>query len=114
MMNHQRVKFAVLAIAISPVFLGSLAHAAVREWADATGNYKVATDLIARDDDSIVLRKEDGELVTLSISHLSKQDVKYLEGQDDQDATFRTAPQTFQLSRAASFAARSSTFMSTV
>ena len=87
-----------------PFFIATIANAvvnadegAVREWKDGSGNYKVNAQLIARDAKSVVLRKDNGELITLPIADLSTQDSQYLQSQEDESSALPKSTQTFRL-----------------
>jgi hypothetical protein len=49
-----------------------------REWTDATGSYTVDADLIAFNDETVILKRKDGELGALAIKDLSEADRAYL------------------------------------
>ncbi len=53
-----------------------------REWRDSTGKFSVQAELIASTEDQVVLKREDGRLVALSISQLSAADQEYLKSQE--------------------------------
>jgi hypothetical protein len=50
-----------------------------REWSDASGHYKFNADLIAYDDEHVVLQKENEELISIAIKDLSEADLEYLK-----------------------------------
>jgi len=49
-----------------------------REWTDATGKYSLEAELVAADDDTVVLQRADHDLVAVPIDQLSEEDRKYL------------------------------------
>lgn len=53
--------------------------AQIRDWSDATGNFKVKAELVKSDGTSVTLRKEDKKEIVVPISRLSEADRKYLE-----------------------------------
>ena len=53
-----------------------------REWKDSTGKYSLEADLIAFSDEQVVLKREDGKLVTLERGMLSAADRKYLDSKE--------------------------------
>jgi hypothetical protein len=56
--------------------------AAGREWADASGQYSVKADLVAFNDATAILKRDDHELVAFPLSGLSEQDKKYLDSDE--------------------------------
>lgn len=48
-------------------------------WTDASGNYQVTAEYIAKNDTSIALQLEDDSLLIVEIAHLSKNDLDYLK-----------------------------------
>ncbi len=63
------------------VLLASTA-APARQWSDATGRFKVEADLIAINDDVVVLKSKDGRLIAVEIAQLSKQDQDFLRSEE--------------------------------
>ena len=53
-----------------------------RTWTDSTGNYHVEADLIGFNDATVVLKKENRQLVAVPIDKLSKEDQAYLESKE--------------------------------
>ena len=51
---------------------------AARTWTDASGHYQIQADMIARDEEHVVLQREDKSLVSVEISQLSKEDQEFL------------------------------------
>jgi hypothetical protein len=56
-----------------------------REWKDSSGKYSVEADLIAFTDDQVVLKREDGKLVTLDRNMVSAADRKFLESKEAEE-----------------------------
>ena len=52
-----------------------------REWADSTGKFRVNAQLVAVRGDTVVLERENGQIVSLPISRLSKADQAFLKQQ---------------------------------
>ncbi len=50
-----------------------------REWTDASGHYKFTAELIAYDDEQVVLQKENNDLISIALKDLSKEDQKHLK-----------------------------------
>jgi hypothetical protein len=53
-----------------------------RTWRDRTGGYEVQADLIGFNNELVILKKGDGELIAFPIKDLSEDDRKYLESQE--------------------------------
>ncbi|QDT02061.1 hypothetical protein K227x_04320 [Rubripirellula lacrimiformis] len=51
----------------------------LREWADASGTFKVKAELLTADDNLVVLELTDGDLVALKREQLSKADRQYVQ-----------------------------------
>jgi len=64
------------------VWLGSSELADGRTWTDSTGNYRVEAGLIGFNDVTVVLKKENRQLVAVPIAKLSNEDRAYLESKD--------------------------------
>ena len=65
-----------------------------REWSDASGHYKFKAELIAYDDEHVVLQKENDELISIAIKDLSDADREYLksaEAKEESDASAESA-----------------------
>jgi hypothetical protein len=71
--------FLLLVAITSPIAAGA------REWSDATGQYKLEADLIAFDDERVVLKRQDGELGAVEIKKLSEADREYLNSKDAEE-----------------------------
>lgn len=50
----------------------------MREWVDNSGQFRIKAELIAVNDDSIEIRKEDGSIKTVPLDRLSREDLQYL------------------------------------
>ncbi len=72
-----------------------------REWKDSTGNYSLEADLIAFADDHVVLKREDGKLVTIERNLLSAADRKFLESKEADDIHQKSVskPQAWTMKR---------------
>lgn len=77
--------FSCVAIAVAH------APASAREWADASGQFKLAAELVAATDSLVVLKREDGSLVAVPAEKLSKADREYLASKDAQDLARKSA-----------------------
>lgn len=70
-------RFFQFACVVASLFLvGPTAEA--RQWTDASGRYKVEADLLAINEDVIVLKAKDSRLIAVEISQLSKADQEFL------------------------------------
>jgi hypothetical protein len=76
-MNNYSIRL-VAAIAL----LAATGNAGARVWTDATGRYTVEGDLIAFNDEKVVLQREDGELGAVPIEKLSQADRDYLQSKE--------------------------------
>ncbi|MEQ8847795.1 SHD1 domain-containing protein [Botrimarina sp.] len=57
--------------------------APARTWTDASGRYTIEADLVAFDDDQVILQRDaDGELGSLRLEDLSEADRKYVESDE--------------------------------
>ena len=80
------------------IVLGLVASAqAAREWSDASGNYRIKADLVARNDSMIVLEKGNKELIGIEIKQLSKKDQEYLATLEGVEKKEDAAHQTWTL-----------------
>ena len=68
------------------------------EWTDATGRFKIEANLIAVNDDVVVLKTKDGRLIAVEIAQLSKANQEFLKSDEaaaskldakDKDHTWR-------------------------
>jgi hypothetical protein len=82
-------------------------RAAAREWTDSTGNYHVAADLIAFNDTTVVLKKENHELIAVPLDKLSKKDQEFLQSKEAADAMHKADQlQTWALTTGAKIVGR--------
>jgi hypothetical protein len=56
-----------------------------RLWTDTSGHYQVEADLIAYSDTQVVLKKTNGELISIAVQDLSPDDQEYLRSKEAQD-----------------------------
>lgn len=68
-----------------PITLLVLSPALGREWKDATGKYKLEADLIAFDDDMVILQRANKELGSCQIDQLSENDQAFLKTKKAQE-----------------------------
>jgi hypothetical protein len=80
----------ILSIALAGIPLS----AEGRTWTDSTGNYKVEASLIAFNETTAVLKKENHRLVAVPIDKLSKDDLAYLETKEAVESTRQAADRT--------------------
>ena len=67
---------------VSTVWVGLAALADGRSWTDSTGYYRVEADMIGFNDTTVVLKKQDHQLVAVPIAKLSKDDQTYLKSKE--------------------------------
>ncbi len=79
------MKTRIAAIVLSLALVGTSAQS--REWADASGKYKLTAELLARNETSVVLQKKDKSLVIVGIDQLSKADHEFLASADTNKLT---------------------------
>ena len=88
-------------ILVVPFLVTLLATSAVaRVWTDSTGAYAIEADLVAFDDDQVILqRNADSELGSVPLDRLSEADREYLATSEAeaQNAKFSEAPQTWNM-----------------
>ena len=65
----------LLCVMISPILKA-------RDWTDSTGKFTQEAALVDYDDETAILKKPDGKLVSIPIDYLSKEDQKYLETEE--------------------------------
>ena len=68
-----------------PITLFVLSPAMAREWKDVTGKYKLEADLIAFDDEMVILQRANKELGSCQIEQLSENDRAFLKSKEAQD-----------------------------
>ena len=57
-----------------------------RKWSDATGKFSVEAELLAVENDKVVLKKTDGSSIKVPIARLSETDRRYLQSLPPQPA----------------------------
>lgn len=57
-----------------------------RQWTDVTGKYSIEADLIAFNEDSVIIQRADKELGTVAIDQLSEADREYLQSKEAMQA----------------------------
>jgi hypothetical protein len=70
---------------------GFSADANGRVWTDSTGYYHVKADLIAFNDTTVVLKKENRQLVAVPLTKLSQDDQSYLKSKEAAEQAHRSA-----------------------
>jgi hypothetical protein len=68
-----------------------------REWSDVTGKYKTEAELVAFDDENVVLKREGKELLSLPLEKLSQADRDYLDTLSKDEAKNTPQPQTWTM-----------------
>ena len=61
---------------------GAADRLAARQWTDVTGKYSIEADLIAFNEDSVIIQRADKELGTVPIEKLSVADREYLKSKE--------------------------------
>jgi len=74
------------AIGITFALFTSLAWSADRTWTDATGEFSVIAELVAVRGNKVVLRRQDGNQITVPLAKLSEKDQRFLK-QSESDAS---------------------------
>lgn len=64
-----------------------------REWTDATGNYSVEAEMVAFNDQTVVLKKLDHKLVAVPLAKLSPKDNDYLRSKEAAELSGQAAAQ---------------------
>jgi hypothetical protein len=87
-----------LSLVFAIVVLAAI-NANARLWTDSTGKYTIEANLIAFNDTSVILQREDHQLGQIPIDKLSKADQEYLKGKEAGDAVKKVsgAVQTWNL-----------------
>jgi hypothetical protein len=65
------------------LFIAPLASA--REWKTIHSGYKIQGDLVAFNDEHVVIKKSNKELISIKIADLSKEDQDYLKSKETED-----------------------------
>jgi hypothetical protein len=81
------VVFVVLSVVCARSSVGRL-------WTDATGQYSVEADLVAFDDNQVILQRADRELAEVKIEKLSREDQEYLKSKEASDLAHRLQGKT--------------------
>lgn len=81
-MNYRRHASVILLVVLALCALPRCAHA--RKWSDASGRFSLEADLIAWNDESVVLQKRDRQLASIKIDQLSKADQEFLKSEEAQ------------------------------
>jgi hypothetical protein len=74
------MRLEVLPIMISSLMIVAAPPDSPRGWTDSTGEYSVEATLVEIEEDSVVLKKAGGDVITVPITRLSEADRRYLEG----------------------------------
>jgi hypothetical protein len=69
-------------VPVLAVALLAASSASARSWRDSTGKYAFTADLLASNDEQVVLKRNDGRLVAIETSQLSKEDQEYLRSEE--------------------------------
>lgn len=88
-MSHYATELAVLGLVWGAVCTSSVT---AREWTDSTGRYKTEAELIAYNESTVVLKKDEGQLVAVPIKQLSDEDQNFLKSKDAEQSV-RSADQ---------------------
>ena len=62
-----------------------------RTWTDSTGAYRIEADLVGFNDSTVVLKKDNRQLVAFPIAKLSQEDRAYLKSKDAVEQARRSA-----------------------
>src|SRR5262245_47235516 len=62
-----------------------LAATGARPWTDSSGNYNLSAKLIGFNDSIVVLENEKGDLLSMPIEKLSKEDQEYIKSKEAAD-----------------------------
>ncbi|TWT79842.1 hypothetical protein CA13_12490 [Planctomycetes bacterium CA13] len=81
----------LFALVIYPLAASPLATA--RQWSSRDGNYKLEADLVAFNDTTIVLKRENGDLVGVERNELSDADQAFVGSDDTSSAIKKSAEQ---------------------
>ncbi len=79
------------------LLLAAPGFAAAREWTDSTGKYKTEADLIAYDDEQVVLKRQDKSMVALPLDKLSDADREYLTKLQEEKPDAKKEMQTWTM-----------------
>jgi mono/diheme cytochrome c family protein len=70
----QRVLFAT----VFSLLIATALSAETRKWTSKDGRFSTEAELVDQDDTSVTLKKQSGDIVTVSLEHLSAADRRYL------------------------------------
>lgn len=87
----------VLSAVLLATCLGSPITAIAREWTDSTGKYKTEAELVAFNDEKVVLKREGKDLLSLPLEKLSEADRKYLDSLEKSGARDTHEAQTWTM-----------------
>ncbi len=68
-----------LLVALTFLTMLAAGHAQARTWVDASGRFRVDAELLAINENVVVLRAKDGRLIAVEIPQLSKDDQAFLQ-----------------------------------
>jgi hypothetical protein len=68
-----------------------------RDWTDSTGMYKTKADLIAFNDEFVVLKRDGKQLISIPLDKLSEDDRKFLTKLEEEKANAKKELQTWTL-----------------
>ena len=88
-MLHLRIR--VWALGCLACVIPATGFAKPRKWTSANGAYHLTADAIAFNDDTVVLKREDGTLVAVEIKALSEADREFVASKEAQDAAKKSA-----------------------
>lgn len=71
--------------------LVSVASANPREWTSSNGVYKIKAEAIAFDEHTVVLKKENGDLVAVELESLSDEDREFVESKEAKELVSKSA-----------------------
>ncbi|MEO8268814.1 MAG: SHD1 domain-containing protein [Aureliella sp.] len=90
-MNAKTIGRQTALMGAAVLFATNAVMAQQRQWQDMSGLYRVTASLVTYDDNLVVLRKSDGELVALNRAELSVDDGDFLAIQDDSKSSNQDA-----------------------
>ena len=76
MLFHKMIACQILTLCLATCCFGFVDS---REWTDASGHYKFKAELIAYDDEHVVLQKENDELISIALKDLSNADQEFVK-----------------------------------
>lgn len=69
-------------VCVSICMLSAQAYAKVREWTSKDGNYKVEAELVSFNNDLLVLKEPNGELLAVELKQLSEKDQQFVKSEE--------------------------------